>query len=84
LAAPYDPSEVQFISGEGETVAYVQGDKTLAMHHCPTCGCTTHSVGLGEYAGKFMKVNARLFDPAETQHWRVRRFDGADSWTFLD
>jgi hypothetical protein len=31
-----------------------------------------------------MKVNARLFDPAVIENWRVRRFDGADSWTFLD
>jgi len=84
LAASYPPSEVRFIAGQGITVPYIQGDGTLAMHHCPVCGCSTHAEGLGDYAADWMKVNARLFDPAVIENWRVRRFDGADSWTFLD
>lgn len=84
LGAPYAPDEVRFIAGEGHTVTYVQGDGTLAMHFCATCFCHTHAVGIGDYAGKFMKVNARLFDPAEVERWRVRHFDGADTWEFLD
>jgi len=84
LGASYHPGEVRFSAGEGTTIAYIQGDRTIAMHHCPVCGCNTHAAGLGEYAADWMKVNARLFDPAEIAHVRIRHFDGADRWEFLD
>jgi hypothetical protein len=31
-----------------------------------------------------MGVNARNFDPEVIAGVRVRRFDGADTWTYLD
>jgi hypothetical protein len=31
-----------------------------------------------------MGVNARLMDPAVVAAARIRRFDGADTWEFLD
>lgn len=72
---------------EGPTVPYAQGDRTLAMHHCPTCGCTTHwesLAGPGEEGHGRQAVNMRLADAAAIASIRVRRFDGADTWTFLD
>lgn len=75
------------ISVEGATVPYVQGDRSLALHHCPTCGVTTHAVSLvpdGEDGHDRMSVNMRLAEPSAIAHLRVRRFDGADTWTFLD
>lgn len=49
------------VNVEGETVAYVWGDRCIGIHHCPTCGAGTHWRTLGEDFGK-MGVNARLFD----------------------
>ena len=46
---------------EGETRAYVWGDRMIGIHHCPTCGAGTHWRTLGEDFGK-MGVNARLLD----------------------
>jgi hypothetical protein len=51
---------------EGETVAYVWGDRCIGIHHCPTCGCGTHWRTLGEDFGK-MGVNARLLDGWEAE-----------------
>ena len=65
----------------GPTAAYIQGDHTLATHHCPTCGCTTHWVALDPGLAR-MAVNARLMSGIDDV--RMRRFDGAESWTFLD
>lgn len=31
-----------------------------------------------------MAVNAAMLDPDQISHLRVRHFDGADSWDFLD
>jgi hypothetical protein len=58
LTVYYPDAEV---SVEGETVAYVWGDRMIGLHHCPTCGCFTHWKTLGENFGK-MGVSARLLD----------------------
>ena len=49
------------VSVEGETVAYVWGDRMIGIHHCPICGCGTHWKTLGEDFGK-MGISARLLD----------------------
>ena len=67
------------------TIAYVQGDKMLAIHSCKACGCTTHWVSLAPEDGDWrIAVNMRMADPSDFAAIRVRHFDGADSWTFLD
>lgn len=83
LWAYYRPAEVTISAAVGATVPYVQGERTLAMHHCATCGCVTHWEGLTPGSDR-MAVNARLMDPAEIAEVKVRHFDGASTWTFLD
>ena len=47
-----------------------------------TCGVTTHYVGTD---GARVSFNLRLADDATTVHGKkVRHFDGAQSWAFLD
>lgn len=84
LWAYYLQGEVTFVAGAGSTVGYMQGDRTLEMHHCPTCGCVTHWESIRKGAAERMAVNARLMDPGETGGVSVRRLDGADTWTYLD
>jgi len=79
----YKSSEVTVDAKAGTTVAYVQGDRTLAMHHCATCGCITHWQSLPSSDDR-MGVNYRLADPTEIASVRVRHLDGADTWTYLD
>jgi hypothetical protein len=82
LWAYYDPAEVLIA---GATVSYIWGDKMLAIHHCQTCGCTTHWLPIGETRKDRMGVNTRLMDPAVTANVRVKRVDGAaDTWAILE
>jgi hypothetical protein len=46
---------------EGATVSYIWGDRMIAIHHCPVCGCGTHWESTGESYGR-VGVNARLLD----------------------
>jgi hypothetical protein len=71
---------------EGETVAYIWGDRMISQHHCPTCGCFTDWRSTGESYGR-IGVNARLLDGFEVKDgvplWDgravdVRNFDNAD------
>ena len=61
---------------------HVQGDRTLAVHDCATCGCITHWSSLT--GADRMAVNARLMDDREIEGARVRRLDGAVTWKSLD
>lgn len=78
------PSKVSIVKGAGKAVAYVQGDRTLEMYHCPTCGCTTHWESVQKEDAERMGVNARLIDPAQIAGIKTRHFDGAESFDYLD
>ena len=76
---------VKVLAALDATIAYVCGDRLLAFHSCRTCGCTTHWLALAPENGEWrIAVNMRMAKPADYAGIRVRHFDGADSWTFLD
>ena len=84
LWAYYEFGSVR-ISGHPEnTQEYIQGDKTLKTIRCGNCGCTTHWEPINAEPGVRHGVNLRNFDPALLETAKIRRFDGADTWQFLD
>jgi hypothetical protein len=80
----FEFGSVQIEGHPEHTAAYVQGDRTLSTIHCRTCGCVTHWEPIPPTPGARHGVNLGNFDPALIASVRVRRFDGADTWTFLD
>jgi len=82
--AYYEFGTVRITGHPENTQEYVQGDRTLATVRCATCGCVTHWEPLPREPGKHHGVNLRNFDPKVLESVRVRHFDGADTWTFLD
>ena len=84
LWAYFERHQVTINAADDATIDYVQGDKTLAMHTCRRCGCTTHwtSVDVDKHAR--MGVNFRMCPDADVARFRVRHLDGAHSWQFLD
>ena len=73
---------LQPVEIHGETVAYLQGDRSLTTHHCPTCGCTTHWKAV-DPAYLRMAVNARLMPPEVLEGMSVKRLDGAHDFETL-
>jgi len=73
------------VEGQPEnTDEYIWGDRTLRNLRCKTCGCVTHWEPLAPTPGCKQGVNLRNFDPRLQASVQVRRFDGADTWTFID
>lgn len=66
------------VSVEGDGQGYVQGDRTLTLWRCPTCGIVTHWTASDPDYDR-MGVNLRLFDPALWSALPRRFIDGA-SW----
>ena len=77
-------SDITIECQEGATSRYIQGDKTLAIHTCVKCGCTSHWENLIPDQHTRMAVNCRLAEPEMIAGIRVRPFDGAETWKFLD
>lgn len=67
------------------TTIYMWNDRVIAFHHCNTCGFVTHYTGVDTSPGSRVAVNARMMDDsADITNIRVRTFDGADTWQYLD
>lgn len=74
-----------FIEGPPEsTEEYIWGDRTLRNLRCKTCGIATHREPLDPAPGARHGVNLRNFEPKLLESVVVRRFDGADTWPFVD
>jgi hypothetical protein len=81
----YFESGTVAITGHPEaTAAYIWGDRTLRTIHCKTCGCVTHWEPLDPLPGAKHGVNLGNFEPELIASVRVRRFDGANTWQFVD
>ena len=84
LWAYYKVGTVRIVGHPEHTDGYVWGDKTLRTVRCRRCGCITHWEPLEPKPDAHMAVNVRNFDPAELDELRIRRFDGAVSWSYVD
>lgn len=73
------------INGSAETMtAYSWGDRCIEYYHCNNCGCITHYEGVDKHPDSRVAVNARMLPPEAAANIPVRKFDGADTWKFID
>jgi hypothetical protein len=79
----YDRRQVKVTARRGAVAHYVWGDRCLRLCRCAHCGCATHWLPVGR-GSRRMGVNFRNFEPSAIEKIRVRRFDGARTWKFLD
>lgn len=83
LWAFYSKVDVRIAGHPENTTGYIWGERTIETFRCKGCGCVTHWESLRPDAEK-LSVNMRNFDPAEIGDARLRRFDGADTWRYID
>lgn len=82
--AYYPVGSVKVEGHPEHTTDYIWGDKTLRNIRCVHCGSVTHWEPLNDESGGRHGVNLNNFDPRVMAGAHVRRFDGAETWTFLD
>lgn len=63
---------------------YRWNDEVIEFCHCRTCGCLTHYNSICSAADARIAINMRMLPPADIAGIRVRTFDGADTWRYLD
>ena len=84
LWAFYPIDAVHIECAPDATEDYSWAQRTRRFVRCRHCGCTTHVEPTQRTETSKIEVNVRLFDPQALGHFRVRPFDGADSWRYLD
>jgi hypothetical protein len=81
----YLPREVTVTAAPGAIAGYEWGEKSIRFVRCAGCGCVTHYELLqSQGEDDTMAVNIRMFTPEQIGNVRIRRFDGADTWKYLD
>ncbi len=84
LWAYYRAGSVRIEHEPGATAGYRWGERRLRFVRCATCGCVTHWEAARRPRPGWMGVNARLVDAESLGEVRIRRFDGARTWRYLD
>jgi hypothetical protein len=77
-------SQARLVAGHDALSAYLWGDRTIEFYHCRHCGCCTHYEDVEKNTDSRFSINARCLEPDVLATLRVRRFDGAKTWQFLD
>ena len=77
----YSLDEIEIKADKTSLSHYQWGDKMIYFHHCNNCGCVTH---YSPVEGERAAVNFRMFSNETIKKIKVKHFDGADSWTFID
>lgn len=79
----YSAEDVQVFQRQ-EGNAYSWDQKVLTFHTCKTCGCTTHYTAPLADGTERIAINARMAPRDVMEAIPTRRFDGADTWSFID
>jgi hypothetical protein len=84
LWAYYTRKRARLIAGGDAVVSYLWGDRTIEFYHCRRCGCCTHYESVTKGPDGRFAINGRCFSAEDLAPLRVRRFDGAHTWKYLD
>ena len=80
----YQPNEVSLTIKGPEISKYSWGEKSINFCFCSECGCVTHYESNSKKYEPRTAVNFRMAEPSAIETLRIRKFDGADTWSFID
>jgi len=80
----FTPEKLTIDIGALGSKSYSWGDKNINFIFCHSCGCITHYETTEKVTPKKIGVNTRMAPIESTRNIRIRDFDGADSWEYID
>jgi len=84
LWAHYTRREARLLSDVSKVSAYVWNDRVIEFYHCVVCGCSTHYESVEKDDGSRFSVDAGCMTKEAIANVRIRTFDGARSWKYID
>ena len=83
LWAYYKATDVEISIRDVAASIYLWDKKEIELHHCPQCGCTTHYSSNTEKE-KQTVINTRMAKLKLIKKIPVKKFDGVDTWEFVN
>ncbi len=80
--AYYAAGSVQIQARKGGLSSYSWRRRIRAYFRCSTCGCITHYQHRKKWGHGTLGINATNFEPEVLKAVRVRKLDGASTWTW--
>jgi len=80
----FSPEDVQIEVRDAELSSYQRAEEYLEFKFCSHCGCLTHYLTTEKVSTPKVGVNFRMADNHILESIPVRKFDGADTWKYLD
>lgn len=77
-------STARVVAGQDVETPYTWNDELIEFYHCNHCGCMTRYEDAEKLEGSRIAVNARMMSPEDIAGVRVRTFDGAERWEYID
>ena len=78
----FEPDAFERLTGDEELARYQWGDRMGTSYFCRRCGIYTFHDAL-ETPGQY-RINLGCLEGLNLEGLSIRRFDGADTWLFLD
>jgi hypothetical protein len=82
LWAYYRATTVQIEASKRNLSSYSWRRKVRAFLRCSRCGCVTHYKYRKKWGSDTVAVNAACFEPQVLKETRIRKLDGASTWTW--
>jgi hypothetical protein len=79
----YKPEDV-LIDNDDKSIIYSYGDKNIEFYFCKKCGCVTHYLTTKKVKDSKVGINFRMANIKDIDSIKIRKFDGADTWKFID
>lgn len=80
----YYTKEQVAINGINKTKVYLWGQKNRSYHACEICHCVTHYTQLRNDGSNRVAINTRMVNPEQTNGIKIRMFDGAVSFKYVE
>ena len=80
----FSPEDVHIEVRDAELSSYQWAEEYLEFNFCSHCGCLTHYLTTEKVPTPKIGVNFRMAESQTLESIPVRKFDGADTWKYLD
>ena len=81
----FKPDEVKIEDNSIVLQRYAWADENIYFCHCSKCGCVTHYETTEKTESPpLVALNFRMANPVDIKSVKVRKFDGAETWKYLD
>ena len=80
----YETPKVSINASDSGLSHYSWGEESIDYYRCNKCACVTHYETNEKIEKNTTAINFRMAEPSTIESITIRKFDGADTWSYFD